>query len=304
MNSCLITIIVVCYNSEKYIEQTINSCLCQKYDNYEILISDDNSTDKTWELISRYSNPKICAFRQERNLTEYSNRNFCINRAKGDYIIFIDGEDILYPYALTVLNQYILQYPDAAQFIAREWDEKMIYPIKINPFQFAGIEFLGRGVTAKNFTRVLFKKKCLLEKNCFDRNDIKIGDVYMQYKLGLYYTSVLISEGFSWWRRRNGQASEQLLLNGFNYFSEYAKFKVQMICTYNILNEKDKRIALNNFYGNILRYLIKEIFRFRFTQVFKFLRKVRIPKKYLTSIFVKPSLNYLEKYNGENPLSD
>lgn len=292
---------IVCYNSEKFISDTIKSCLNQAYSDFEIIISDDCSTDSTWEIIESFTDKRIKCYKQQINLGEYDNRNFCISKSSGEYIIFIDGEDLLYPHALMALSIYIDKYPSVSQIIARHWDEKIIYPRKINPYEFACLEYLSFGIIALNFTMVLFNRKLIQKLGCFDRKDIKFGDVYMQYKLGLQYDSLIIADGFSWWRRRSGQASEVLLKNMFNFFNETNKIKPYFIKNINIFNEEEKKQALINYYGNILRYSFFQLLKFKFKSVFNYFRDNPIPFKYIKSIWKKPFFYYLKPYSGENP---
>lgn len=98
MNNSLISIIMPVYNSEKFIEKSIKSVLNQDYNNWELLIIDDCSTDKSSKIISTYSNKykRIKHFKNEQNKGVSKSRNFGIKNAKGDYIAFLDSDDIWY----------------------------------------------------------------------------------------------------------------------------------------------------------------------------------------------------------------
>lgn len=300
----LVSILIAAYNSEAFITQTIQSCLDQGTDNYEIVISDDNSSDKTWELIDEINSEKISKHRQQKNIGEYPNRDFLIREAKGEYIIFIDGEDLLYPHALAVFSEYAKEYPGAGMFIAKEWDEKIIFPKSITPTIFARIEFTGYGAVGLNFTRLFLKRDYLLLHNSFAGTDTKLGDVYIQYLLGLQYETVLIPEGFSWWRRRSGQASEHILKNVLLYQSEINKFTPGMINGITDISDEEKKIMFTNYYGNIMRLLFYRLLRFKLGSVVKYWRAHPIPAKYISSFFKRPVRNYMDQFTGEYPLKD
>lgn len=93
-----ISIIIPLYNKEKYIINTLNSIKNQTYKNYEIIIIDDGSTDNSIKIINNYSkiNPNINfkIIRQSNNGVS-SARNKGIKNAIGEYIFFIDGDDII-----------------------------------------------------------------------------------------------------------------------------------------------------------------------------------------------------------------
>ncbi|WP_338358646.1 glycosyltransferase family 2 protein [Yeosuana marina] len=95
----LVSIITPMFNSETYLSETVNSVLNQTYTNWELLLIDDGSTDKTLEiaqiLTSEYSN--IILFKNEKNLGAALSRNKGILEAKGNYIAFLDADDMWKP---------------------------------------------------------------------------------------------------------------------------------------------------------------------------------------------------------------
>lgn len=86
------SIIIPLYNNENYIEQCIDSVLNQNYDNYELIIINDGSTDGSLELCQQYKNNKIKIYSIENHGLSYA-RNYGINKASGDYILFLDSDD-------------------------------------------------------------------------------------------------------------------------------------------------------------------------------------------------------------------
>ncbi|MDM9583775.1 glycosyltransferase [Nostoc sp. GT001] len=98
----LVSICIPTYNGESFIAEAINSVLCQTYPNIEIILSDDNSTDKTVE-ISKSFNQKLSFDFSILHHTQYGlaqNWNFCISQAKGKYIKFLFQDDLLEPTAI------------------------------------------------------------------------------------------------------------------------------------------------------------------------------------------------------------
>ena len=84
-------------NGEYFITKAIESVLKQSYSNYEIFISDDNSTDKSSEICINYSNAddRIRYVRQKTQLGEHRNKFYLINNAKGKYFKLLDQDDYL-----------------------------------------------------------------------------------------------------------------------------------------------------------------------------------------------------------------
>ena len=91
-----VSIITPTYNCASYIEKTIESVLAQTYKDYELILIEDKSTDNTMDVIKKYLNKynNIHIILQEKNSGTGVARNEGIKKASGDYIAFIDGDDI------------------------------------------------------------------------------------------------------------------------------------------------------------------------------------------------------------------
>ncbi len=90
----LVSIIIPAFNAELYIDETIRSVLNQSYKNWELIIINDGSTDRTAEITNAYSCNKIHIIHQP-NMGVSRARNAGLNIAKGDFIVFLDADDIL-----------------------------------------------------------------------------------------------------------------------------------------------------------------------------------------------------------------
>ena len=96
MKNKLISVIIPAYNSEKYIRKSIDSVINQTYTTWELIVIDDGSHDKTFEILKQYTkvDVRIHAIRQE-NAGPGIARNVGIAAAKGDYAVFIDSDDFV-----------------------------------------------------------------------------------------------------------------------------------------------------------------------------------------------------------------
>ncbi len=99
MEKKLVSILIVSYNAEKYIKKTIKSCLYQTYNNIEVLLLDNNSQDKTVEIIKKMEqqSSQLKIFQSEKNLGPYGGLNFLLEKARGEYIAIQDHDDIWFP---------------------------------------------------------------------------------------------------------------------------------------------------------------------------------------------------------------
>jgi len=107
-NTIKYTIIICGYNIENYIETAINSVLEQDYLNYEIIVVNDGSTDKTLEKIQKYKSNKVIIVDNECNKGLGASRNIAVGLASGEYILYLDGDDTMYDqYTLSNINKIV-----------------------------------------------------------------------------------------------------------------------------------------------------------------------------------------------------
>lgn len=105
----MISIALASYNGEKYISEQIDSILAQTYQDFELIICDDCSTDNTWQILEEYAqrDNRIKIFRNEKNLGFKKNFEKAILLCKGDYVALSDQDDIWTENHLEVLLQNI-----------------------------------------------------------------------------------------------------------------------------------------------------------------------------------------------------
>lgn len=87
------SIVITVYNKENFISKTLNSVLNQSFDDFEIIVVNDGSTDGSLEVIKKFKNPRISIISQ-KNQGASAARNCGISAAKGQYIALLDGDDI------------------------------------------------------------------------------------------------------------------------------------------------------------------------------------------------------------------
>ena len=105
----LFSIIIPTYNRASFIEKAINSVLNQTYQNFELIIVDDGSTDNTEEVIKSIKSNKIIYFKIENSERGFA-RNYGTKHSKGDYVTFLDSDDILLPEYFSNAYENIIKY--------------------------------------------------------------------------------------------------------------------------------------------------------------------------------------------------
>lgn len=108
-----ISVILPAYNAERFLKEAIDSILAQTYTNFELIILNDGSTDRTEEIILSYKDPRIRYVKNETNLKLIKTLNKGIDLAKGKYIARMDADDISLPMRLEKEYEFMERHPDA-----------------------------------------------------------------------------------------------------------------------------------------------------------------------------------------------
>lgn len=105
----LVSVIMNCYNGEKYLRQAIESVFAQTYTNWEIIFWDNQSTDESAEIVRSFESRRLKYFYAPNHTLLYEARNHAIEKASGDFIAFLDVDDWWVP---TKLEKQIPLFSD------------------------------------------------------------------------------------------------------------------------------------------------------------------------------------------------
>ncbi len=111
----LVSIGMPVYNGERFICQALDSLLVQDYENFELIISDNASTDATWQICQEYAtkDPRIRLNLNEHNLGVVSNFDLVLNMARGPYFMWAAGDDFWLPAFISTLIRELEAHPEA-----------------------------------------------------------------------------------------------------------------------------------------------------------------------------------------------
>lgn len=96
-SSPMVTVVMPVFNGEKYLRYSVESILRQTYTNFELLIINDGSTDRSFEIVKSYHDPRIRFIDNKKNLGLIDTRNLGLREARGNYIALLDSDDVTYP---------------------------------------------------------------------------------------------------------------------------------------------------------------------------------------------------------------
>jgi glycosyltransferase involved in cell wall biosynthesis len=109
-----VSVIMTVYNGETHIRASVDALLAQTLHDFELIVVDDGSTDRTPEILASYDDPRIRVVRNERNLGPYGSANRGIELARGEFIARNDADDVSLPERLERQVQAFRERPKAA----------------------------------------------------------------------------------------------------------------------------------------------------------------------------------------------
>lgn len=297
----LATIAMVTYNSGPFVREAIESVLAQDCDDFELLVCDDRSTDDTCEIAASFADRRIRVVRNDTNLGEYRNRNKALALARGKYLMYLDGDDLLYPHGLSLMARNMERFPDAAFASGLTPCEKFVYPVELTPRQFCSCAFLGPNVLANDFTQLFFRTEALRSLGGFDLR-YKSGDTYVQFALGMRRNVLLIGGGLAWWRKRRGQASETIRATGKG-IAEMWRYSRELLeepgCP---LTADEKAMARENLSRLILRQSARLLLHGQFLDAWRLALRTGLPIGEFRCLFGPYDRPYLSAVTGERPI--
>ena len=93
-NQPLVSIIMNCYNGESYLKEAVDSIFAQTYNNWEVVFIDNCSKDSSEKIVKSYNDERVRCYKTKKNIPLYAARNIAIDKCNGQYIAFLDCDDI------------------------------------------------------------------------------------------------------------------------------------------------------------------------------------------------------------------
>ncbi len=182
----MISILISVYNSEKLISNLIKSINNQKYKNFEVLIIDDNSQDKTLTLLKKLTrnNKKFKIYKNNTKLGLTKNLNKLIKKSKGEYIARLDDDDYWYPYKLKKQISFLKKNKNIAMVGSQSHlikNKKKIFTTKF-PFKHNDIAKRLLYQNVFNHSSIVIRSK-IIKKEIYNKNYFYLQDYELWLRL-------------------------------------------------------------------------------------------------------------------------
>ena len=299
----LISIAMCSYNGERFIKEQIDSILYQTYSNFELIITDDCSSDKTIEIIKNYqeNDKRIKLYQNETNLGFVKNFEKSISLCTGDYIALADQDDIWKKDKLKTfienIGENVLIYSDALLIDehASSMEKELIRPDKDLISGSNNRAFILENCISGN--TLMFKKE-LVEQILPIPDDISFHDRWIAFVASTYGSIIFTDEPMTYYRRYSEQITKKREKNYESFFDRLEKKKELRLKNAKVAVKDLKlflslKILKNEETKEIIRTLIKHFENYEDIYYNKSLHKIL--KKYKNDVFAMRKRNKRDK---------
>ncbi|OFW43698.1 MAG: hypothetical protein A3J29_14595 [Acidobacteria bacterium RIFCSPLOWO2_12_FULL_67_14b] len=207
MSAPAVSVLVTAYNREKYIAASLESVLAQQFTDFEVIVTDNQSTDRTVEVARTFEHrdSRVRVVVNDRNLGQFGNRNHAATLARGTYLKYHDSDDLMYPHCLSVMVPLLEAEPRAGFALSpgASWPGGPA-PMLSTPRQSYQREFLGYGMFNCGPACALFRREVFAELGGFD--DAGVPSDFLFWLRACARTPVLlVPSDLFWYRVHPGQ---------------------------------------------------------------------------------------------------
>jgi len=276
-NQPLVSVLMTAYNREKYIEESIESVIASTYQNWKLIIVDDCSTDKTFEIAKTYETKdnRIKVYQNDKNLGDYPNRKKAASYAKGKYIKYLDSDDIIYPHGLEVMVDSMEKFPEAGIGMTfNNYENEFAFPQLFSSQKVFEYHFFNRGLLYIGPSGCIYNKEYFLNIGGFGNYGVA-SDYEFNLRATMTKPIVLFQRDLIWWRQHNDQE-----INKYEnqYFEQNYNIHKNILNHSNCpLSTKQKKEAIQNLNINYARKVIKNTFKLKFKQAIGILKTTKLP---------------------------
>lgn len=275
LNGPLISVLMPTYNSERHIEAAINSLLKSTYTNFELVVSDDCSTDNTVRILEYYSrnDSRIKVFFNGRNLGDYPNRNKAAQLANGKYIKFLDHDDYIYPWGLEIMVKCMEDFPNAGVgLFSLPQNIDSPYPIELGPRECYMYNFFGPGLFHKAPLSSIIRRDVFLACGGFLEKRF-VGDFEFWHRVAVKYNFLLISDSLVWYREHENQEGKNVTKGFYEYEIIERNY---IIDSQSPLNGDERKKIIRMRYKYWLKHSLLNLIKLRFRSAYYALNKTYV----------------------------
>ncbi len=251
----MVTVYITNFNYSEYIEKSIRSVLSQTYKNIEIIIVDDNSTDRSKEILKKFiKHPKIKIIFNKKNLGLLKSSNIAIKASSAKYIMRLDADDFLNKKIVEVFIKKMIKKPNIAMVYSD------YYEVNSNGKKLGAIKQINLNSKKSIKDRpilaacCLFKKEALFSVNLYDESFTRQDGYDIWYKLFDNYDFEYVPKYLFFYRKHQNSLTKNdvsLFKTRTNILNKFAQKKFQKTKILIIIPIRNQKIEKRNYLKKI-----------------------------------------------------
>lgn len=246
-NKPIISIIMNCYNGEAFLNEAINSITKQTFENWELIFFDNNSIDKSEKIVKSFKDSRIKYFKSDRLLNLYDARNLAVKKTNGEYISFLDTDDMWTKDKLEKQINFIKKNSNykilySNYYVLKNNEKKIMYKNEL-PSGFITqklLDFYGIGINTA------FIDKSIFEQYNFKKDLNIIGDFDFFIHTSKKFEIGYISDPLTFYRIHENSFTKK---NYNMYINELS----------NWIRENEKILLKNNYSLKKQKFYVKKL---------------------------------------------
>jgi glycosyltransferase involved in cell wall biosynthesis len=276
-NKFLISVVLPTYNGEQFIQRAINSVLSQNYKEFELIITDDNSSDGTLSIIETFDDSRLKLYKKRKGEKGiFHNLNFAIEKSKGKFIQIFCQDDEMAPSFLDKQIEFFKDNPDVKMIFSNikvlnelnflsdlesRYSYRESFP-QVFTKEDSIVNFIKYGCMPGNLSPVMLNRDVVPNIGLFDTNFPYAGDFDYWIRISREYKIGYNKSNYMYLRRHAKQASKTLNKKNFHLFYEIGQIYTSLSLMHGKESNQLKIIEhVNSTYGVLFfKLTIKSVF--------------------------------------------
>jgi len=236
----LVSIIINCHNGEEYLKQTLRSILNQDYENWEVIFFDNSSSDESKNIFNSFNDKRLRYFNSKKKLNLYNARNKAVSYASGDYISFLDVDDLWKKNFLIEHIRAIRKFDTSivySKYYIKNENKDKIY-LKEEKDLFSG--YITQNLLNNYSIGIIavIIKKSIFNKYKFNDNLNIIGDFDFFIRLSLKYKFFALNKALALYRSHSESFTYRNSLLYYSEFKQWYEDNFELIKKFNLYKLK------------------------------------------------------------------
>jgi glycosyltransferase involved in cell wall biosynthesis len=221
----LVSVLMTAYNREAFIGEAIESVLASTYRNFELIIVDDMSKDRTIDIAKKYAakDDRIRVYVNERNLGDYPNRNRAASYARGKYLKYLDSDDKIYDFGLGYCVEQMERSPECGIGMIVHYDMGVEDSVCWSSEKVVHEHFFTRQYLWIGPSGTIIRRDKFEALGGFESRFGVASDMYFNIRIASLSPVLLLQKPFFFYREHQGQEKNNekgYLKFGYLYFKE------------------------------------------------------------------------------------